>query len=370
MARTFFEWQKSAFAKFGLNLDEDNFTTDKGRILALNQLKEACNNTLKDIYLQQLSWMRRDGRLSIRATHTDGTISITQFTRTITGVGSNFTRKMAGQKIVIETKAYRVRTYISTTELTLDTEYVGTTVADVTYALHFDTLDTPSDFATFIVAKNATPKITYFFDDDLLLTTSTASSTPVDIQMIGIRRTPHFQNSTTNGTVAATADSATLTFSIAFVTTDVEIGMYIKVGTHGRLYEIIDVNIGAQTCTIEKGFGGTTGATSTFMVQPPGLQQIRFETAPTLAALIPYTYRPTFVRLEDDDEMVPVTSDADETALNGAIYRWSKIKNRPWKRDAQQDYEDSLAALGSIKNESEQETMPPDLFFQTEQFTG
>ena len=74
------------------------------------------------------------------APYEDGTITATNASATITGASTTFTAAMAGRKIRInaETAYYTIKAFVSTTEITLDQNYTGTTAASLAYSIYKD----------------------------------------------------------------------------------------------------------------------------------------------------------------------------------------------------------------------------------------
>ena len=74
------------------------------------------------------------------AEYTAGTVTATNGSATVTGASTTFTAAMVGRKIRFssETGYYTIKAFVSTTEITLDQNYTGTTTAGLSYSLYKD----------------------------------------------------------------------------------------------------------------------------------------------------------------------------------------------------------------------------------------
>ena len=72
--------------------------------------------------------------------YSDGTVTATNGSATITGASTTFTAAMVGRKIRVgsENAYYRISAFVSTTEVTLETTYQGTTQSGATYRIYQD----------------------------------------------------------------------------------------------------------------------------------------------------------------------------------------------------------------------------------------
>lgn len=98
--------------------------------------------TPQGIYTITFNYHLRDRNLLI-ADYTTGTVTVTQNSQTLTGAGgATFTPAMVGRWLVISTATapgegywYRISAYVSSTELTLETSWEGSTGSGLTYRI-------------------------------------------------------------------------------------------------------------------------------------------------------------------------------------------------------------------------------------------
>ena len=311
---TFKETQDTVLRKFNLNPDE---LTEAPQVLSL--VKQFINDSQQQVYERQMLWMRKEGKISIKAKYNTGNIAVTNGSATITGTTTTWTLAMVGQKIIISSVAYRIASFTSATSLTLDTEYIGTTASGLSYAIYYDTYLMPIDFKTLIDigAKNMNEFDYLDFEDerDERMSTSTTTNTPTAIKLL------HRDSALySTGTVSTTDGSATITGS-GTIWDNSLIGHYIQIGNYGRTYKITAV-ASATSLTIEKNFGNGTLSTQNYKIDPPGLHLLRFYDSPETAKIIPYTYWPRDIKLYDNDDMSPIPSDS--VLSLGGIWRYSK----------------------------------------------
>lgn len=350
---TFYEIQKRVCGKFSYVIAD---MTDEEDLAILDLIKNYINQAQEIIYRMKMSWMKKEGKVVLKASYSTGTIIATANSATITGSGTTFTRDMEGQKIIITddtdgSVVYRLKSYVSGTEFTLDCNYIHTGGAGLSYAIYYDTYTLPEDFKTIEVMKDIDLLTTYYNDDNYLLSSSYTSSLPTEMKFLGLSDTAYYET----GTVAITANA------VAVVGTDTAfdstmIGRYILIGTYGKLYEITAVADTAHL-TIGKGYGGDTETAAKFKIDPPGLQEVRFHSAPSVAKIIPYTYYPKAIRLQDDEDLSPIPSESILTL--GAIWLWYKNEDDPAQENAKRDFDQAVMQIALIKIDSNQESMPP-----------
>jgi len=350
--KTFYEIQNDVCLKFDFDITD----TTTAFASTLGQIKSYINTAQEIVYSQKMEWMKKQGYISILASYSTGTLTATNKSKTLTGSGTTFTRDMVGQKIIITDDTdgnvvYRIKSFTSSTSLTLETAYIHTGGAGLSYEIYYDTYTLPLDFQGIEKMKDVEILETYFNDDDYLLSSSTTSNVPSEAIILGVKDSSYYETGTVSITIALTAVTGVGT---AFDSTMVE--RYIQIGNYGKLYEITEVG-GATSITIGKGFGGATVSGGTFKIDPPGLYQIRFHSAPDTAKLVPYTYWTKAVRLQDNGDISPIPS---ESVLSlGAIWLWYKNEDLAQQTQAKQDFEEEIARLAVNRVSDKQQSMTP-----------
>jgi len=100
------------------------------------------------------SWLKDYGYINIVPTYTTGTVTVTQDSATVTGSGTTFTEAMEGRLIKFGTEDnwYEISAYVSATEITLASNYVGDT-GSTTFTIYKTDYPLASDFKRMIWVK-------------------------------------------------------------------------------------------------------------------------------------------------------------------------------------------------------------------------
>lgn len=95
--------------------------------------------------------------------YSDGTVSVTNSSTTVTGTGTTFTSDMVGKRIRIgdDTKFYTVSAFVSATEITLSSSYIGETRSGESYRIFISFDDEKWD----LKADYMTIKCTCLYED-------------------------------------------------------------------------------------------------------------------------------------------------------------------------------------------------------------
>jgi hypothetical protein len=104
-----------------------------------------CNN----IHGHDFSWLKKYYEINTIPTHILGHVSVVQDSTTVTGdVSALFTAAMVGRVIKFEDdeEYYLITAYVSATEVTLQTAYIGTTIVLGHYTIYTANYSLPSDF--------------------------------------------------------------------------------------------------------------------------------------------------------------------------------------------------------------------------------
>lgn len=104
-----------------------------------------CNN----IHGYDFTWLKKYYEINTIPTHILGHVSVVQDSTTVTGdVSALFTAAMVGRVIRFEddTEYYLITAFVSVTEITLQTAYIGTTIVLGHYTIYAVNYSLPSDF--------------------------------------------------------------------------------------------------------------------------------------------------------------------------------------------------------------------------------
>src|SRR3990167_7598872 len=118
-------------------------------------IKHAIQMGLDRATVRDLPYLMTDGFITTVAPYETGTVAMTNGSKTITGTGTTWTSAMVGRKIRFnnENAYYRIAAFVSTTELTLEVIYQGTTDTDATYSIYKDEYKLPADCNTYKILR-------------------------------------------------------------------------------------------------------------------------------------------------------------------------------------------------------------------------
>lgn len=102
------------------------------------------------------SWLKKNGYINITPVYTTGTVTVTQDSPTVTGAGgATFTSDMVGRLFFGNDgdNWYEISAYVSATEITLASNYMGDTESGITYSIYKTDYALASDFKKLIFEK-------------------------------------------------------------------------------------------------------------------------------------------------------------------------------------------------------------------------
>lgn len=197
-------------------------------------VKRLCNNAQATIcglhewpFLWTVDWFQTV------ASYTTGTVSVTNGSATVTGSGTTFTAAMVGRKFRVSGSAYyTIKTFTSTTSITLDQAYTGTTASGSTYEIYKDEYLLRADVDTQKRIRQSDNGVALFSlsatEFDEYYSNPTGLGTP-SLDVFAGKATKTY----TTGTVSMTSGTRTLTGSSTAWTTAEGItkGTKIKIGS-------------------------------------------------------------------------------------------------------------------------------------------
>ena len=350
---TYYEIQKRVLAKDGYTIGD---MTSVEELATLDLIKFYINLALEKVYELNMPWMKKEGYISLKASYSTGTLTATTGSKTLTGSGTTWLRAMEGQKIIITDGTdgdvvYRLNDYSSATGFTLDTDYISAGGAGLSYAIYYDKYTLPKDFKTLFIMQDVDMLKDYYNDDNYLLSTAYTDGKPREMKFLGLSDKAYYDT----GTLAITTLlKAVVGTSTAF--DDTMVGRYIQIGTYGRLYKITAV-ASTTELTIDKAYGGDTQTAAVFKIDPSGLQEVRFHSAPSTAQIIPYTYWQKYERLVEDADIAPLSSDS--VLVLGGIFYWYQNIDSPLTAQAEQRFNQEIASMSMTNIAVGQESAPP-----------
>ncbi len=346
---TFYEIQDAVLAKFGKDIvNKATFLKD------YRLVKSYINDIQETVYQYNMPFMKKEGVITLKSKYTASTITVVNGSATITGAATVWTCDMVGQLIIISGVAYRIAGFTSTLILTLDSPYIGTGAAGLSYAIYYDTYTLPIDFKTLEDIGNENQDIEIleldeqkYYLDNIDTTTTIPEYAKFLIKDSSLYNTGTVTVSSTTVTGTSTAWDSSL------------VGKYIQIGTYGKLYKITAAS--ATSITIDSAYGGTITTTMNYKIEPQGLMTMRFYYAPSVAFKIPFIYWQKEIAMYDDSDISPIPSDS--ILVDGTIWKMSKADDtqlRITNISADRfkfDFDEKIARLGGIKTHSSQNSV-------------
>ena len=118
-------------------------------------IKDAIQMGLDRLTDKDLPYLMTDGAITTVAPYETGTVTVTNNSKTVTGSGTTFTTAMVGRKIRVagQNAYYRIASYVSGTEITLENIFQGDTASAQTYSIYKDEYRLPSDLDVYKVMR-------------------------------------------------------------------------------------------------------------------------------------------------------------------------------------------------------------------------
>ena len=109
-------------------------------------VEQSLNDILQEIcQAYNFTWLYGDSSFITVAVYEAGTVTATEGSTTITGSSTIFTSGMVGRKFVCENATYDISAFVSTTEITLSTNYAGAGGSGLSYTIYQDEYSLASD---------------------------------------------------------------------------------------------------------------------------------------------------------------------------------------------------------------------------------
>ena len=268
-----------------------------------------------------LPYLMKDGTILTVAPYTTGTASVTNGSTSVTGSSTTWTALMVGRKVRFgsDTAWYRIATFVSTTSITLEATYQGTTNSAATYEIYKDEYKLPADMDVYKVMRQIENGIALVDIEqtafDLILPVPTSSGDPGYSILVGSKLDTY-----TTGTVSITVNLSALTGSSTAWTSVEGLGMGSKLTIGSNVYTVKSVN-SDTSITIYELASATVSAT-TYSISLDNYV-IQFEPYPSAARNIYFKYqRLPFPLINDQD--VPDLPDQWHHILisAGLIWAW------------------------------------------------
>ena len=231
-----------------------------------------------------------------------GTASITNGSPTVTGTGTTFTSAMVGRKIRFgsENAYYRILSFTSTTVITLEQNYQGTTNTSATFSIYQDEYRLNANVDVHHLVREIENGFALIDldpgDFDILFPTPISSGNPNYIVPIGTRRDTY-----STGTVSATSSTVTGSSTAWTDVQGLSRGSRIRIGTN--VYTVSSVDSATSLTVYETVTTVSAGTTYVIFLDNP---RVLLHNIPDAARNIYYRYY---------REPTPLVNDYDEPDL-------------------------------------------------------
>ena len=228
-------------------------------------VKESIQMGLDRVTMIDLPYLMTEGVISTIAPYETGTVTATNGSKTITGSNTIFTVAMVGRKIRIEDENayYRIAAFVSTTEITLEAAYQGTTQSGADYSIYKDEYRLPADLDVYKVLRQ--------IENSVAMVGIEPSAFDIYAPAPQSQGSPNFEilagtklDTSTTGTLSGTVNNSTLTGSgTSWLSVDglgkgsrITIGVYVYTvksvdsDTQITVYEKLSVTVSASAYTI------------------------------------------------------------------------------------------------------------------------
>ncbi len=289
------------------------------------------------------------------AKYTTGTVTVTNASATVTGLSTSFTYKMIGRRLIVgsDNRSYMVKSVSSSTVLTLDTVYQGTGGSGQSYAIYADTYRINDQAMKCLHVWNYDGKLQEIITKrfNTAEPNVTCIGTPTNYCQRG-QTTTTYDNT---GLISIANGSASITGSSTAFDSDM-VGMVIKVVGDGNEYVISAVG-SVSDLTIDEVFDGTTNASATYQISPPGVERIRLYPMPQTVDQIKYTAILRPPKLKADNDIPKLPEQWHYGLVLGACYRLRYLQtNEKYRVTLESDYEKFITKMRQWHFASEDES--------------
>lgn len=317
------------------------FSTILARVKALSSvtsqdalIKDSIQMGLDRATMADLPYLMTDGVITTVAPYTTGTVAMTNNSKTVTGTGTTWTSAMVGRKIRFgsDNAYYRISAVGSTTSITLEVVYQGTTDTDATYSIYKDEYRLPADLDNYKIMRQIENSVAMVGLEpsafDIYEPTPTSQGSPNFEILTGTKLDTY-----TTGTVTGTINTSTLTGS-STVWTEVEgLGKGSRITIGSYVYTVKSVGSDTQITIYEKLSAAATGASYTIHLDN---YIIQFYNIPDAVENIYFRYQRVPYPLINDEDIPDLPEKYHYILVTaGLIWAWmTKDKDEATKQEA------------------------------------
>lgn len=304
----------------------------------LNLIKRGIQTGLDILTSLDLPYLMTDGLFPTVAIHETGNVDVTNGNATVSGGATSpvFTEAMVGRKFRIsgDNTSYRIKAFVSDTEITLETKYVGTTDEDASYSIYKDEYRLASDMATHKVLRQVEDKVAMGSIEatafDILEPSPTSEGSPRYDIIVGSKLDTY-----STGTVSGTSGASVITGSATALWADVEgLGKGTRITIGSNVYTVKSVDSATQITIYETLSSAITAGTSYSMLMDN--MRIRVFPIPDVAEVIKYRYQRLAYPLRADTDIPDLPDEWHHILITAGLITAYQTKD---KEEANRQYQ-------------------------------
>lgn len=286
------------------------------------------------------------------ARYTTGTVSITEGTTTITGVGTTFTQAMVGRSIRIGTDLtiYTIKSFTNTATIDIDQPKLGGDASGDTFTIFQDKYALPDNCGRILTVKrlpNARELTKILTEEFVRRWPDILTSAAGDPNWYRLYGNDVIKEPITGANTADTSTSTTQIIDSALSGTYAEYydGYYVYNSTRGETRKVIAFDVSTTTLTLESAITGQVAGDSYTLSRP--VKNIGIYPVPSSAIAIYVQYIEPIAKLVNDNEFsVELPEEYDQIDVLGAIAEASKFDEEVQKRGLDKgDFDDMKQKL-------------------------
>lgn len=298
---------------------------------------------------KDLPYLMTDGLFPTVAIHNTGNVDVTNGSATVSGGATSpvFTLSMVGRKFraADENTWYRIKAFVSSTEITLETEYLGDTDTDASYEIIKDEYRLASDMATHKVMRQVQDKVAMGSIEstafDILEPSAISQGSPRFDIIVGSKLDLYI-----TGTVSGTSGAVIITGSSTLWTGVEGLGKGTRITVGSNVYTVKSVDLDTQI-TIYETLASTISAGTSYEMLMDNMR-LKVFPIPDEAEIIKYRYQRLAYPLRADTDIADLPDEwhhilitaglitayqtKDKEEANRQFQRFFTLTNAFWRR--------------------------------------
>ena len=316
-----------------------------------NLIKDAIQWAL-DLIGSKHNWpyLIQEGVIPLTAPYETGTVDVTNNSATVSGTGTTFTEAMEGRKIRIGTDKpyYRIKTFVSVTEITLETVYQGDTDTGLSYSIFKDEYKLPPNLDRYKIMRDIEEeKALIDVGDsafDIAEPSLTSEGSP-DYVILSCSKLDIYDT----GTVSGTVGNSTITGSSTSWTSVNGLGKSSRITVGSVVYTVKSVDSDTQITIYEDISSAFSGSAYTILLDNLIIQF--FETPDELRNIY-FRYQRIPEIIYDDTDIPDLPDQWHWLLIDGGLGRAWEVKDKEEAKAKKLEFlagiEEMKKAVGSI----------------------